>query len=263
MEPTRLYAKQQMLNTPSALDGISLNDELQMRRKACTIINQVSTKLHLPQIVQATACALVQRFYMVNSLRVWHHYNVAAIALYCSCKIEENLRKLEDFIPAFSYYASKQTLTAQTDSEEYRAWQKIILSGEIHLLASTHFELFLQHPHELLLSLVEPLQLDYRLAFFALGFISDCYKTPIIVLYQNVEICIASVILSLRISSTRHSSKPPNTALNSGSIAKHDNIYFLVDQYMKTNNITQKAITEVINWITIFYAQSKPLLQQT
>ncbi|PVU90829.1 hypothetical protein BB559_004436 [Furculomyces boomerangus] len=135
-----------LLDTPSLRAGFSFEEEIVLRSKACNIIQLVSGKLQLSQLTTATACVLLHRFYMFNSLKDYHQYNAAAICLFLSCKIEENMRRLEDFIPALVFYVSKGKKQAPPASTEYETWRHIILNGEIDVLSCIGFEMVFEHP---------------------------------------------------------------------------------------------------------------------
>lgn len=69
-----LFTEEELLQTPSVLDGISPEVEREQRSKGCNFITQLGIQLKLPQLTLATASTYLHRFYMQNSLKKYHYY---------------------------------------------------------------------------------------------------------------------------------------------------------------------------------------------
>ena len=69
-----IFTEEELLRTPSALDGISPESEREQRGKGCNFILQMGIQLKLPQLTLATASVFLHRFYMQNSLKKHHYY---------------------------------------------------------------------------------------------------------------------------------------------------------------------------------------------
>jgi hypothetical protein len=69
-----LFTEEELLQTPSVLDGISPEAEREQRSKGCNFITQLGIQLKLPQLTLATASTYLHRFYMQNSLKKYHYY---------------------------------------------------------------------------------------------------------------------------------------------------------------------------------------------
>jgi hypothetical protein len=69
-----LFTEEELLQTPSVLDGISPEVEREQRSKGCNFITQLGIQLKLPQLTLATASTYLHRFYMQNSLKRHHYY---------------------------------------------------------------------------------------------------------------------------------------------------------------------------------------------
>lgn len=61
--------KDQQEASPSRRDGISADEERELRHYCCDVVAEAAVLLRLPQVVAATAQVLVQRFYCKRSLR--------------------------------------------------------------------------------------------------------------------------------------------------------------------------------------------------
>ena len=75
-----IFTDDELLQTPSILDGMSPEEERTLRRKGVNFILQVGMMLKLPQTTLSTASVFFNRFLMRNSLKnrpgfkALHHY---------------------------------------------------------------------------------------------------------------------------------------------------------------------------------------------
>jgi protein BUR2 len=75
-----LFTEEELLQTPSIVDGMSPEEERALRRKGVNFILQVGMMLKLPQTTIGTAAVFMNRFMMRNSLKArpgykpLHHY---------------------------------------------------------------------------------------------------------------------------------------------------------------------------------------------
>ena len=75
-----MYTEEELLHTPSILDGMSPEEERQLRSKGTNFITQVGIMLKLPQTTLCTASIFFNRFLMRHSLvkkeghKPLHHY---------------------------------------------------------------------------------------------------------------------------------------------------------------------------------------------
>lgn len=75
-----LFTEDDLLRTPSIIDGLSPEKERENRGKGVNFILQVGIMLKLPQITLATASVFLHRFYMRHSMKGeanqqgFHHY---------------------------------------------------------------------------------------------------------------------------------------------------------------------------------------------
>lgn len=74
LESQWIFTEEELLRTPSVLDGISPELEREQRGKGCNFILQMGIQLKLPQLTLATASVFLHRFYMQNSLKKHHYY---------------------------------------------------------------------------------------------------------------------------------------------------------------------------------------------
>ncbi|KAF6207465.1 hypothetical protein GE061_015911 [Apolygus lucorum] len=98
-----LLPEEKLTNTPSRLDGMSLDLETDLRVLGCELIQTAGILLKLPQVAMATGQVLFQRFYYSKSF-VRHGMEITAMAcVYLASKIEEALRRIRDVINVFHH----------------------------------------------------------------------------------------------------------------------------------------------------------------
>jgi len=75
-----IFTEDEVNNSPSVQDGMSLADERERRSKGVNFIQQVGMMLKMPQITISTAAVFFHRFVMRHSLKstkdrkAMHHY---------------------------------------------------------------------------------------------------------------------------------------------------------------------------------------------
>lgn len=86
-----IFTEEELLHTPSIVDGMSPEEERTLRKKGVNFILQVGMMLKLPQTTLSTAAIFFNRFLMRNSLRArpghkpLHHY------VSCGCVFSPHL----------------------------------------------------------------------------------------------------------------------------------------------------------------------------
>lgn len=84
--------------SPSRRDGLSASLERAYRLFGCELIQECGIRLYLPQVVMATAQALLHRFYYRKSLRDFDAHIVAMSSLFLAAKVEEKQRRMRDIL---------------------------------------------------------------------------------------------------------------------------------------------------------------------
>ena len=125
-----LFTEAELLRTPSVLDGLSPEKEIENRGKGVNFILQVGIMLKLPQITLATASVFLHRFFMRHSMvdlsnrPGFHYYSMAATSLFLATKVEENCRKMKELVVACVRVAQKEPNKAGVDQDkEYWRWR--------------------------------------------------------------------------------------------------------------------------------------------
>ncbi|ORE23298.1 cyclin-like protein [Rhizopus microsporus] len=114
-----LFTKEDLYDTPSILDGISFEQEQTDRVKGCHYLLAVGAKLNLPQLVMVTATTFFHRFFMRQSMKRFHVYDIAATSLFVATKVEECTRRMKDIVTACAQKAQKNDkLSLEEDSKQ-------------------------------------------------------------------------------------------------------------------------------------------------
>lgn len=151
-----LFTPAELDHTPSILDKMPPETERMNRAKGVNFILQAGQILKIPQLTLATASLYLHRFFMRHSMVTkegrpgWHHYAIAATALFLATKVEESCRKMKDLVVTFCRVAQKQpNLVVDESSKEYWRWRDTILHNEDILLEALCFDLQLEQPYHL------------------------------------------------------------------------------------------------------------------
>ncbi len=152
-----IFTEDELLRTPSALDGMPPEKERENRGKGVNFTIQVGVMLKLPQLTLATAGVFLHRFFMRYSMvdlpgrPGLHYYSVAATALFLATKVEENCRKMRELVIACCRVAQKNpSLVVDEQSKEYWRWRDTILHNEDVLLEALCFDLSYEAPYTIL-----------------------------------------------------------------------------------------------------------------
>lgn len=180
-----LFNAQELLLSPSILDGMPVAQELANRQKGVNFITQVGIMLKLPQLTLATASVYLHRFFMrhamvQNNKPGLHHYSVAATAIFLATKVEENYRKMKELVVACCRVAQKQpNLVIDDQSKEYWKWRDTILHNEDLLLEALCFDLQLEQPYRILLDFLRyyDVQANKQLRNTSWAFLNDSLVT--------------------------------------------------------------------------------------
>ncbi|KAK9727356.1 hypothetical protein K7432_001933 [Basidiobolus ranarum] len=175
------FKKGEPIKTPSSLDGIDCHKEKLDRSKGCTLIFSIGMTLELPQITLATATVYFHRFYLRQSLKEFHYYDIGTTCVFLACKVEETRRNLQDIITVYAQKVHK--LILEENSKEFCQWKEMIFNYEVILLETLCFELTIEHPYKILIRLVQELQGSKKVANIAWALINHSLRTVLCITY--------------------------------------------------------------------------------
>ncbi|CAK7197513.1 hypothetical protein SEUCBS139899_000160 [Sporothrix eucalyptigena] len=150
------FAEDELVSTPSVIDGLSPAEERERRSKGVNFIYQsgIAVRPHpLPQVTLYVAAIFFHRFYMRHSMIEErggiHHYKIAATAMFLANKTEENCFKTKNIIIAVAKVAQKNMdLIVDEQSKEYWRWRDVILTYEELMLETLTFDLVVANPYD-------------------------------------------------------------------------------------------------------------------
>ncbi|KAI1814699.1 cyclin-like protein [Poronia punctata] len=202
-----LFTSDEVLSSPSILDGLPPVEERLRRAKGVNFIYQAGILLELPQVTLYVAGVFFHRFYMrfsmVEEKQGVHHYNIAATALFLANKTEENCRKTKDIIIAVAKVAQKNIkLIIDEQSKEYWRWRDSILMYEEVMLECLTFDVMVDNPHFKLYESLGQLGLvhNHTLRHAAWAFCNDSCLTVLPLLMEARDIALAAIYFASNFS---------------------------------------------------------------
>ncbi|KAI9786601.1 MAG: hypothetical protein M1839_006152 [Geoglossum umbratile] len=201
-EPQWLFTEDELLRTPSILDGMAPERERENRSKGVNFITQTGIILKLPQLTLATASVYLHRFYMRYSMTekegrpTYHYYAIAATAIFLASKVEENCRKMKELVIACCRVAQKNSnLVIDEQSKEFWRWKDTILHNEEMLLEAMCFDLSLELPYNTLFQFLVLFheQNNRKLRNSAWAFLNDSHLTTLCLLYPSRTVAAAAL----------------------------------------------------------------------
>ncbi|KAL2315943.1 Cyclin pch1 [Schizosaccharomyces pombe] len=194
-----IISKDQLVFTPSALDGIPLDQEEIQRSKGCNFIINVGLRLKLPQTALATANIYFHRFYLRFSLKNYHYYEVAATCIFLATKVEDSVRKLRDIVINCAKVAQKNSnVLVDEQTKEYWRWRDVILYTEEVLLEALCFDFTVEHPYPYVLSFIKKFVADDKnVTKVAWTYINDSTRSIACLLYSPKTIAAAAFQFAL------------------------------------------------------------------
>ncbi|KAI9637365.1 cyclin-dependent protein kinase regulator [Dioszegia hungarica] len=106
-QPHPLVTLAQLVNTPSAQDGIPKEVEDDLRVVGCMMIQEAGIMLDLPQSTMAIAQVIFHRFFFVSSMCSFGIQDISISSLYLSTKLNETPIRLRDLINTYMFLAAR------------------------------------------------------------------------------------------------------------------------------------------------------------
>ncbi|KAF2872147.1 cyclin-like protein [Massariosphaeria phaeospora] len=206
-----LLTQDELAQTPSIVDGMSIEEEHNVRRKGVNFILQVGMMLKLPQMTLSSAAVFFHRFLIRNSLKSrpgykpMHHYQVAATALYIATKVEENCRKMREIVIACVRVALKDpNKLVDEQTKDYWRWRDTIMYHEDVVLESLCFDLSVSSPYTRMYDMLKHygLEQNKQLRNASWAFLSDSCLTPLCLLFSSDTIAAAALYAGTKMADT-------------------------------------------------------------
>jgi hypothetical protein len=197
--PCWFYDKKDLVNTPSAKDGISAETEAWYRKEGAKHIIDAGNKLGLRFDTCATGVVYFHRFYMFHSFKEFHRLVTAACCLFLAGKVEETPKKCKDIIKTFRSMLSDSQFAhfGEDPKEEVMTLERI-------LLQTIKFDLMVEHPYAYLLKFAKLIKGDktkiQKMVQMAWTFINDSLCTTLCLQWEPEIIAVAVMYLTSRLT---------------------------------------------------------------
>jgi len=159
-----IFSADQLVNSPSVRDGISAQDEANLRKKLAEFIHHAGRSLKLPLLTIATATVFMHRFFALESFKKYKEGKdkelFASTCLFLAAKCEESPRRFESVIPEVYRLIYPGRPPVQKDSSDFWTFKDAITKFERTLLITLGFDLQVHHPYKFLLKAAEKLVSD-------------------------------------------------------------------------------------------------------
>lgn len=148
LDPLRwIFSVDDIVNTPSRLDGISASDETIQRCQSANMIEALGRKLQLPSTAIYSAAVYMQRFYQMHSCVQFSPLLMAPVFLLLAAKVEECPRSVHQMILGYHKLRHPDERPLRVESELYLQKYEEIVMWETVLIQSLGFEFTLDNPY--------------------------------------------------------------------------------------------------------------------
>ncbi|KFD66591.1 hypothetical protein M514_01589 [Trichuris suis] len=168
-----LFTSEQLSDSPSIREGMSVAKELHCRQQAASHIQEVGQKLSLSQLCTNTAIVYMHRFYVFHSFCRFPKFDLAAAALFLAAKVEECPRKLEYLVKVSHALQHRGESSLDSRSDKYMQEVQKIITYENVLLQTLSFDLQIEHPHPYVVRCCQMIKAPRDLAQTAYFFATD------------------------------------------------------------------------------------------
>ncbi|XP_054712558.1 cyclin-L1-like [Uloborus diversus] len=236
-----ILPEEKLSPSPSQLDGLDLDVEVELRILGCELIQISGILLKLPQVAMATGQVLFQRFYYSKSF-VRHMMEVVAMAcITLASKIEEAPRRIRDVVNVFHHIKqvkSGKTIQPLILDQNYINLKNQVIKAERRILKELGFCVHVKHPHKIIVTLLEVLKVkNKKLMQTAWNYMNDSLRTEVFVRHDPETIACSCIYLSARLLQFPLPNKPA---------------WFLVF------NVSEQDIIQISRTILSVYTRKKP-----
>ena len=198
-----LLPEEKLSPTPSQVDGLDKETEIDLRILGCELIQTAGILLKLPQVAMATGQVLFQRFYYSKSF-VRHAMETTAMGCVClASKIEEAPRRIRDVINVFHHIKqlkSQKTISPMALDQAYTILKNQVIKAERRVLKELGFCVHVKHPHKLIVVYLQVLNYEKHQSFMQLSwnYMNDSLRTDVFLRYQPETVACACIYLTAR-----------------------------------------------------------------
>ncbi|XP_042892893.1 cyclin-L2-like [Penaeus japonicus] len=199
-----LLPPEKLSPSPSQLDGLDSEIEMDLRILGCELIQTGGILLKLPQVAMAAGQVLFQRFYYAKSMVRYPMETTAMACIALASKIEEAPRKIRDVINVFNHVRqvkNGKTIQPVILDSNYIALKNQVIKAERRLLKELGFCCHVKHPHKIIIMYLRLVEADNnrQLAQTSWNYMNDALRTDVFVRYCPETIACACIWLAARL----------------------------------------------------------------
>ncbi|XP_077217700.1 cyclin-T1-4-like isoform X2 [Tasmannia lanceolata] len=188
--------------SPSRKDGIDFLRETHLRYSYCAFLQNIGTRLELPQTTIGTAMVLCHRFFVRQSHACHDRFLIATAALFLAAKSEETPRPLNSVIKASYEIGHKQDLAFFPyflPVDWFDQYRERVIEAEQLILTTLDFELNVQHPYIPLTSVLNKLGLsETALVNLAWNVVSEGLRSSLWLQFKPRHIAAGAAFLAAK-----------------------------------------------------------------
>ncbi|KNC51963.1 cyclin-C [Thecamonas trahens ATCC 50062] len=152
-------------------------------------IQELGKRLHLPQVVIATAIVYFKRFYTRHTLETVSPFTMLAAAVFVACKVDECPQKLASLVKQVTEILKSSFPRVTVTAED-------VATTEISLLATLEYSLVVFHPYTALKDYVADAGLADELLETAWYIVNDSYCTAVFLYFPPYLIALAAIYMA-------------------------------------------------------------------
>ncbi|KAM4704101.1 cyclin-L2 [Rhinophrynus dorsalis] len=189
--------------TPSIVDGLDVDTEVDLRCMGCELIQSAGILLRLPQVAMATGQVLFQRFFYTKSFVKHSMEHVSMACVHLASKIEEAPRRVRDVINVFHrlrQLREKQKPAPLVLDQDYVNLKNQIIKAERRVLKELGFCVHVKHPHKIIVMYLQVLECERNkhLVQTSWNYMNDSLRTDVFVRFNPETIACACIYLAAR-----------------------------------------------------------------
>nr|AAR01224.1 cyclin T1 [Medicago truncatula] len=189
-------------NSPSRKDGIDVLHETHLRYSYCAFLQNLGTRLEMPQTTIGTSMVLCHRFFVRRSHACHDRFLIATAALFLAGKSEESPCPLNSVLRTSSELLHKQDfafLSYWFPVDWFEQYRERVLEAEQLILTTLNFELGVQHPYAPLTSVLNKLGLSKTvLVNMALNLVSEGLRSSLWLQFKPHQIAAGAAYLAAK-----------------------------------------------------------------
>ncbi|GJJ76759.1 cyclin L [Entomortierella parvispora] len=209
-----LLTLEQLQQTPSRADGISEEQEDNLRQLGCHLIQTAGMLMKLPQVAMATAQILFQRFFYQASLQKFAVRDISMGSIFLAAKVEECPCRLSDLINVIDHLCKKFRRKALDPlpqfGQEFYDLKNATVIAEMQILKKLAFNVHVQLPYAIMVNYLRVLDLTDHSTIpqRAWSFLNDGLRTSVYICYQPPTIAASVIWLAAREAGVRLPTNP-------------------------------------------------------